>query len=108
MTRKEFRRFISTSKSSSPKKMLVTGESVTDPTFAQTGRQMITNPLPIECRMKYPQGVPLDKDNPHNFKEYDKLYPDSFKAMREAKQDVDTTKSKLNEIEKKNKPQPQQ
>lgn len=108
MTRKEFRGFISTNKSANLKKTLVTGESVTDPTFAQTGRQMITAPLPIECRMKYPQGVPLDKDNPHNFKEYDKLYPDSFKAMREAKQDVDTTKSKLNEIEKKNKPQPQQ
>lgn len=90
------------------KKALISGKSVTDPTFARTGRQMIFQPLKIEYRMKYPDGVPLDKENPLQFKEYDKLYPDTFTAMREANADVKDTKSKLNKIkEDLNKPKPQ-
>lgn len=84
MTRKEFVKFAETRKHVKNKKSVVIDKSVTDPTFAQSGRQMITNPLPIEYRMKYPAGVPLNPDNPMHFNEFDKLYPDTFKAIREA------------------------
>lgn len=107
MTRKEFIKFTQTGQSKG-KKCMITGKSVTDPTFARTGRQLIFSPLNIEYRMKYPDGVPLDKDNPHNFKEFDKLYPDTFKAIQQAKADVKNTKSKLEEISKKHKKESQQ
>lgn len=105
MTRKEFVKYIQTGKSKG-KKPLITGSSVTDPSFYRTGRQLIFEPLNIEYRMKYPDGVPLDKENPHNFKEYDKIYPDHFKAMLQANNDIVTTKSKLNEIQKQSQTQP--
>lgn len=92
MTRNEFNKFIQTGKLDKPKKQLISGRSVTDPTFARTGRQMIFQPLPIEYRMKYPDGTPLNPDNPHEFKEYDKLYPDTFKASLQANSDIKTTK----------------
>lgn len=100
MTRNEFVRFIQTGKSNG-KQVLSTGKSVTDPTFARTGRQLIFQPLPIEYRMKYPAGVPLDKDNPHNIKEYDKIYPDTFDAIRQANADIKDSKKNLNEIKRK-------
>lgn len=107
MKRSEYIRFCQSGKSKG-KKALISGKSVTDPTFARTGRQMIFQPLNIEYRMKYPDGVPLDKENPLQFKEYDKLYPDTFTAMRDANADVKDTKSKLNKMkEDLNKPQPQ-
>ena len=53
MTRKEFIKFSETGKSAKPKQVVVNDISVTDPTFAQTGRQMLTNPLAIEYRIKY-------------------------------------------------------
>ena len=98
MKRSEFREFISSSISKGKKSIENHVLSDCDPTFAQTGRQMIVNPLPIEYRMKYPQGVPLDKNNPFNFAEYDKIYPDTFKAMREARAKINDTKTHLNEI----------
>ena len=107
MTRKEFVKFTQTGQSKG-KKSMITGKSVTDPTFARTGRQLIFNPLYIEYRMKYPDGVPLDKDNPHDFKEYDKLYPDTFKAIQQAKSEVKTTKKKLDEFTKKQRETQQQ
>ena len=98
MTRKEFVNYTQTRKGLRLKKCVVSGLSITDPTFAQTGRQMLTNPLNIEYRMKYPQGTPLDKDNPMKFNEYDKLYPDNFKAIRDAQSVVTTTEKKLRDI----------
>lgn len=110
MKRNEYIRFVQ-SKKSNGKKVLSTGKSVTDPTFARTGRQLIFQPLPIEYRMKYPDGVALDKDNPHNIKEYDKIYPDTFDAIRQANADIKNTKKNLNEIKRKyedsKKPKPQ-
>lgn len=94
MTRKEYVKFVESGKGKL-KKPVVSDKSVADPTFAQTGRQMLTNPLNIEYRMKYPQGTPLDKDNPMKFNEYDKLYPDNFKAIREAQKVVITTEKQL-------------
>ena len=109
MTRKEFVRFTETGKNQRPKKCVVADKSVTDPSFAQTGRQLLTNPLPIEYRMKYPAGVPLNKENPLQFNEFDKLYPDTFKAIREANSVTDKTKKALNKIqESAKKPEPPQ
>ena len=99
MTRKEYIKYVQSKKLNKPKQCVVKDKSVTDPSFAQTGRQMLTNPLPIEYRMKYPAGVPLDKENPLNFKEYDKLYPDTFKAIRDAKDVTAQTETKLGEIQ---------
>lgn len=95
MTRTEYIHFTQTGKSKG-KKPLITGKSVTDPTFARTGRQMIFQPLNIEYRMKYPDGVKLDKEHPHDIKEYDKIYPDIFDAIRQANADIHDTKHKLN------------
>lgn len=97
MTRKEYVKFVESGKGKL-KKPVVSDKSVADPTFAQTGRQILTNPLNIEYRMKYPQGTPLDKDNPMKFNEYDKLYPDNFKAIREAQSVVTITESKLRDV----------
>lgn len=106
MTRKEFVKFTESGKSSKMKSCVVADVSVCDPSFAQTGRQMITNPLPIEYRMKYPAGTPLDKDNPMHFNEFDKLYPDTFKAIREANNITETTKSALSHLQEKAKKKP--
>lgn len=102
MKRNEYVKFTQTGQSKG-KKPLITGKSMTDPTFARTGRQMIFQPLNIEYRMKYPEGVPLDKENPLQFREFDKLYPDQFKAIREAKSHVDTTKETLDKLQKQHK-----
>lgn len=108
MTRKEFIQFVQIGRLNKPKKMLISGRSVTDPSFARNGRQLIFQPLNIEYRMKYPAGVPLDKDNPMQFKEFDKLYPDTFKAIREANAVTESTKKSLSEIQEglKKKPDP--
>lgn len=108
MTRKEFIKFSETGKSAKPKQVVVNDNSVTDPTFAQTGRQMLTNPLAIEYRMKYPEGTPLNKENPMAFNEFDKIYPDTFKAIREANSLTDKTTKQLKELQnKKTKNNPQ-
>lgn len=107
MTREEFLKFTLT-KQSNGKKSLHVSDSVVDPTFARTGRQMIFEPLNVEYRMKYPDGVPLDKDNPHNIAEFDKIYPDHFKAVREAKAKVETTTKQLKKMQDTPAPQPQQ
>lgn len=99
MKRQEFIKFTQTGNSKG-KKPLITGKSITDPSYARTGRQLIFDPLNIEYRMKYPQGVPLDKENPMQFKEYDKLYPDQFTAMRQAREQVSGVKKKLDVVTK--------
>ena len=109
MTRKQFVNYTQTRKGLTLKKCVVKDLSITDPTFAQSGRQMLTNPLNIEYRMKYPAGTPLNKNNPMRFNEYDKLYPDNFKAIREAQSVVSSTESKLRDASQqinKNKQQP--
>ena len=107
MTRQEFVKFIETGKSKIMKVCVVADVSVCDPSFAQTGRQMLTNPLPIEYRMKYPAGAPLNKDNPLEFNEFDKLYPDTFKAIREANNVTETTKKALSVIHESTKKKPE-
>ena len=106
MTRKEFVKFTETGKNAKIKTCVITDVSVCDPSFAQTGRQILTNPLPIEYRMKYPAGVPLNKENPMHFNEYDKLYPDTFKAIRDAYSVTETTKKTLSKIQESTKKKP--
>lgn len=95
MKRNEYVKFCHSKHSDGVKKTNYPMASVTDPTFAQTGRQMLTNPLPINYRVQYQDGAPLNPDNPHQFNEFDKMYPDTFKAMTEAKQQITTTKDSV-------------
>ena len=106
MTRQEFVKFTETGKNKKIKTCVVADVSLCDPSFAQTGRQILTNPLPIEYRMKYPAGVPLNKENPMHFNEFDKLYPDTFKAIREANNVTETTKKTLSKIQESTKKKP--
>lgn len=108
MKREHFVKLAMRGSSPNGKKILKSGRSVTDPTFARSGRQLIFQPLAIEYRMKYPAGVPLDKDNPYNIREYDKIYPDTFKAIAAANADVNDTKSKLNKFKEQQNRKPQQ
>ena len=94
MTREEYIRYCQ-SKSSKSKRKTHPMASVTDPIFAQTGRQMIETPLPINYRAQYQAGAPLDKDNPLQVAEYDKMYGDTFESMKQAKQQVATTKQQV-------------
>lgn len=105
MNKSDFKNFIKTGRSNHVKKPLESGPSLVDPTFARTGRQMIFNPLPIEYKMKYPDGAPLNKEDPFKFNEFDKLYPDTFKAMREANSCVADTKNKLTKLQQQTKSQ---
>lgn len=98
MKRKDFRKFLVNHSTNHIKTCVVIDNSVTDPTFAQTGRQQIFNPLPINYRITYADGVPLNKENPMQFNEFDKLYPDRFKAVEQAKEQVTTTKKQLSKI----------
>ena len=105
MKREEFKNFLVNHKTNHAKECVVQDKSVTDPSFAQSGRAQIFNPLPINYRVTYAEGVPLNKENPMHFNEFDKLYPDKFKATEQAKKSVDTTKKQLKKIEEQNKPQ---
>ena len=95
MTRSEYIKYCQSKKTFGSKRKTHPMSSVTDPTFAQTGRQMIESPLPINYRAQYQAGAPLDKDNPLHVAEYDKMYGDTFEAMKQAKQQVTTTKEKV-------------
>lgn len=105
MKRSEFVKFIQNGKTTHAKECVLKDKSVTDPSFAQTGRQMLTNPLPIEYRMKYPDGTPLNKENPMDFNEFDKLYPDHFKAVREAQSVTKETQKTLKKVQEEHKKQ---
>lgn len=98
MKRKDFKKFLVHHRTNHIKTCVVPDKSVTDPSFAQSGRQQIFNPLPINYRVTYADGVPLNKENPMQFNEFDKLYPDRFKAVEQAKAQVDTTKTHLTKI----------
>lgn len=101
MTRQEYIEFTRTKKVNNNRNTCITTMSVTDPSFAQTGRQQVFNPLPIQPRGVYGSPIPLNKDNPLSFYEYDKQYPDRFVAMYQAKENVTDTKTKLDKIKEK-------
>lgn len=72
--------------------------SVTDPTYAQSGREMIINPLPYETKPIYQNGIPLDQ-----MQSFDGMYVDKFDAFRSAKEfaesNIKDIKKKLKDIE---------
>lgn len=98
MTRKEYIKYCQTHKHNGNKKTTTPMQSVTDPTFAQTGRQMIENPLNVNYRVQYAQGAPLDKDNPYHVNSFDNMYGDKFQSMKEAKQHIEKTKGNVQKI----------
>lgn len=65
-------------------------DSVTDPSFAQTGRQIVFNPLPYTPRPIYSQGVPADQ-----MQAFDGMYKDKFEAFQAAKEFSETQKQDL-------------
>ena len=107
MKKSQFRKLVKGTYSKR-KKAVPTGYSVTDPTFARTGRQLIFQPLPIDYRISYTQGAPLNPDNPYNFPEFDKMYVDILKAQDEALRTINNTKNQLNDIKQKYQQQQQQ
>lgn len=107
MKRKDFVKFIQDGKTNHSKECVVKDKSVTDPSFAQSGRAQIFNPLPINYRVSYTDGVPLNKDNPMQFNEFDKMYPDKFIATEQARKSVKTIKEQFNKIDEQTKPKPQ-
>ncbi len=76
--------------------------SVTDPSYAQTGRQIITNPLPYETKPIYANGVPLKDMQP-----FDGMYVDKHTAFQSAKEFSENQskdiKDKLTKIEEEKK-----
>lgn len=58
--------------------------SCCDPSFAQSGRDMVFNPKNYECKPIYSNGVPLDQMQP-----FDGMYKDKHIAFQAAKE-VDT------------------
>lgn len=58
----------------------VTVDSVTDPTYAQSGRDLAFNPLPYEMKPIYTNGVPLNEMQP-----FDGMYKDKLDVFQSAK-----------------------
>lgn len=85
--------------------------SVTDPAYAQSGRELLFNPKPYEMKQIYSNGVPLKEMQP-----FDAMYADRFQSFQQAKEFSETQhkdiKEKLAKIEedkkKKQNPQPPQ
>lgn len=83
--------------------------SVTDPTYAQSVAEMLSNPLPYEVKNIYSNGVPADQ-----MQAFDGMYKDKHEAFQAAReydaqehQKVNDWKKKQEE-EKKNKDNPQE
>lgn len=82
--------------------------SVTDPTLAQSGRDLLFNPKPIAFnRVDYVQGVPLEQ-----MKSFDNMYAQKLDVFEDAKQQTQETTKKLDKLQEtykksKNQPTPQ-
>lgn len=69
--------------------------SVTDPSMAQSGRDLLFNPKPIMYnRVEYSQGVPVDQM--HSF---DKMYADKLDVFKDAQEHSTKTKKQLDKIQ---------
>ena len=76
--------------------------SVTDPTQAQSGRDMVFNPKPINYnRVTYTQGVPAA-----DMKSFDRMYPDKFESHREAQQLTSEVIDKVSKLPKEPRQEP--
>lgn len=81
MTRNEFRKCVVGDVVCPKQVEKNVGVSVTDPSFAQSGREMVFNPLPYNPKPIYQQGVPLDKMH-----EFDGMYKDKLDVFQSAKE----------------------
>ena len=91
MTRQEFIQYQMTGKMPVHTTEHNTQPSIADPIYAQSVREMLTNPLPIMPRpFNYGQGVTADKMQP-----FDKMYADKFAAFQSAKDFSFKTKKEL-------------
>ena len=82
--------------------------SVTDPSMAQSGRDLLFNPKPINYdRCDYYKGLPVDQ-----MRSFDQMYAQKMDVFNDAKELSTTTKKQLDKLEKeyeksKNQPAPQ-
>lgn len=81
MNKNEFRKLLLGDKFSPRKNEVVTLESVTDPSFAQSIRENLTNPLSYEPKKIYSNGVALQDLQP-----FDGMYVDKHFAFHAAKE----------------------
>ena len=69
--------------------------SVTDPTLAQSGRDILFNPKPINYnRVEYTQGVPLAQ-----MQSFDKMYAEKLDVFQDAKDHSTKTKKQLDKMQ---------
>lgn len=96
MNKSQFRKFVSTSEHQARQVVINHLPSVTDPTFARTGRQMATDPLPIEYKPIYRNGVTID-----HMQAFDKMYVDKISGFNSAKEFNDQTLKDLKDAKTK-------
>lgn len=70
-------------------------KSVTDPRFAQSGRELVFNPIGYDTKPIYQNGVPRDELQP-----FDGMYKDKFDAFQAAKEFSDDQKKNINNFVK--------
>lgn len=81
MKKEDFRKMLQGGKMPPRKCEVVTVDSVTDPSFAQSVRENIVNPLPYEPKKIYANGVALSDMQP-----FDGMYKDKHDAFQFAKE----------------------
>ena len=96
MTKQEYRDFIATGKHKPKTCESLTEHSVTDPTYAQSGREILFNPLPYDMKPIYHNGVPLDQMQP-----FDRMYVDKHEAFQSAKELDTEQKNKVRQFKQK-------
>lgn len=106
MKKKDFRRCTSGAVMARRKFERAVLGSVTDPTYAQSGRDLVLNPMPYEMKDIYQSGIPLKDMQP-----FDGMYKDKHDAFQAAKEYSESQKKdikdKLNGYEnEKNNPTP--
>lgn len=81
MTKQEYIKMLQGKKMPMRQPEKITVPTVTDPSFAQSGRDMIFNPIGYETKPIYANGVPLDQMQP-----FDRMYADKHEAFQSAKE----------------------
>lgn len=104
MNKLEFRQFIGSNKHKQKSCEVNNMPSVTDPRYAQSGRDILMNPIPYEQKPIYSNGIPLNE-----MQSFDGMYKDKFEAFQQAKDFSETNtkdiKEKLSKIEEEKKQQ---
>lgn len=81
MKKSDFMKFVATGSMQPKKNENPIMKSVTDPTYAQSGRDLVFNPLNYEAKPIYSNGVPLKDMQP-----FDGMYKDKHDAFQAAKE----------------------